>query len=146
MGRQKGLGELEQQVLEFLWARGPATGEAVRTAVGKNRQLTDSTIRTVLRRLEAKQFVQHDTDGTKFLYSAVHEPRKVASDAVLHVLKKFCRGSLEELLTGLVDHRVVDSAELKRLAEKIEALEKSEKSERSAKSADKVSARRGRKS
>ena len=125
MGRQKGLGELEQQVLEFLWKRGPSTGDAVRTAVGKDRPLTDSTIRTVLRRLEAKQFVQHDMDGTKFLYSAVHEPRKVATDAVLHVLKKFCRGSVEELLTGLVDHRVVDSAELKRLAAKIEAHEKS---------------------
>jgi predicted transcriptional regulator len=125
MGRPKGLGELEQQVLEFLWAHGPATGEAVRTAVGKDRPLTDSTIRTVLRRLEAKQFVQHDTAGAKFLYSAVHEPRKVAADAVLQVLKKFCRGSLEELLTGLVDHRVVDGAELKRLAEKIESLEKS---------------------
>jgi len=127
MGRQKGLGELEQQVLEYLWAHGPATGEAVRTAVGRDRPLTDSTIRTVLRRLEAKQFVQHDMDGTKFLYSAVHEPRKVATDAVLHVLKKFCRGSVEELLTGLVDHRVVDSAELKRLATKIEAYERSEK-------------------
>jgi len=125
MGRQKGLGELEQQVLEFLWSHGPATGEAVRTAVGKDRPLTDSTIRTVLRRLEAKHFVQHDTDGAKFLYSAVQEPRKVATDAVLHVIKKFCRGSLEELLTGLVDHRVVDSAELKRLAAKIDALEKS---------------------
>src|SRR6185295_15917853 len=124
MGRQKGLGELEQQVLEFLWKRGPSTGDAVRTAVGKDRPLTDSTIRTVLRRLEAKQFVQHDMDGTKFLYSAVHEPRKVATDAVLHVLKKFCRGSVEELLTGLVDHRVVDSAELKRLAAKIDAHEK----------------------
>jgi len=132
MGRQKGLGELEQQVLEFLWANGPATGEAVRTAVGKDRSLTDSTIRTVLRRLEAKHFVQHDTDGTKFLYSAVQEPRKVATDAVLHVIKKFCRGSLEELLTGLVDHRVVDGAELKRLAAKIEAHEKSAAGAKSA--------------
>ena len=120
MGRQKGLGELEQQVLEFLWEHGPATGEAVRAAVGKGRPLTDSTIRTVLRRLEAKQFAQHDMDGRQFLYSAAREPRKVATDAVRGVLKNFCRGSLEELLTGLVDHRVVDGAELRRLAAKIE--------------------------
>src|SRR5215471_19768166 len=149
MPRHNNLGKLEQQVMDFLWRQGPATSEAVRTAVGKDRPLTDSTIRTVLRRLEAKHFVQHEMDGTKFLYSAVHEPRKVATDAVLHVLKKFCRGSLEEMLTGLVDHRVVDSAELKRLAAKIEAHEKSEKFEKSEKSekfAEKASARRGRKS
>jgi BlaI family transcriptional regulator, penicillinase repressor len=124
MKPQKTLGELEQQVMEFLWAHGPATGEAVRTAVGKQRPLTDSTIRTVLRRLEAKQYVRHEMDGRQFLYSSAREARKVAAEAVRSALKNFCRGSLEELLTGLVDHRVVDSAELRRLAEKIEVQEK----------------------
>lgn len=124
MARQKGLGELEQQVMEFLWQHGPATGEAVRAAVGKERPLTDSTIRTVLRRLEAKQFVKHAMDGRQFLYSSVREPRKVAAEAVRSVLRNFCRGSLEELLTGLVDHRVVNSAELRRLAERIEIEER----------------------
>jgi BlaI family transcriptional regulator, penicillinase repressor len=124
MQPQKGLGELERQVMEFLWAHGPATGEAVRAAIGKPRPLTDSTIRTVLRRLEAKQYVRHEMDGRQFLYSSAREPRKVAAEAVRSALKNFCRGSLEELLTGLVDHRVVDSAELRRLAEKIEVQEK----------------------
>jgi predicted transcriptional regulator len=124
MARQKSLGELEQQVMEFLWEHGPATGEAVRAAVGKERVLTDSTIRTVLRRLEAKQYVRHAMDGRQFVYSSAREPRKVAAEAVRSALKNFCRGSLEELLTGLVDHRVVDSAELRRLAEKIEVQEK----------------------
>lgn len=127
MARQKGLGELEQQVMEFLWHKGPSTGEAVRAAIGKDRPLTDSTIRTVLRRLEAKQYVRHQMDGRQFLYSSVREPRKVAAEAVRSVLRNFCRGSLEELLTGLVDHRVVDSAELRRLAERIEVQEKKRK-------------------
>lgn len=120
MGRQKGLGELERLVLEYLWAHGPSTTEAVRAAVtAKDRPLTDSTIRTVLRRLEAKDFARHEIDGRQFLYSAAREPGRVATDAVRSVIKTFCRGSLEELLTGLVDHRVVDSAELRRLAAKI---------------------------
>jgi predicted transcriptional regulator len=124
MGRQQGLGELEQQVLEFLWKNGPSTGEAVRAAIGKERPLTDSTIRTVLRRLEAKEYVRHEMQGRQFVYASAREPRKVATEVVRNVLKNFCRGSLEELLTGLVDHRVIDSAELRRLAEKIEAQEK----------------------
>jgi predicted transcriptional regulator len=127
MGRLKGLGELERQVLEFLWEHGPTTGEAVRAAVGKDRPLSDSTIRTVLRRLEAKQYVRHEMDGRQFLYSSAREPRRVAAEAVRNALKTFCRGSLEDLLTGMVDHRVVDSGELRRLAEKIEAQEKRRK-------------------
>ena len=124
MAREKSLGDLERQVMEFLWQHGPATGDAVRAAVGKEHPLTDSTIRTVLRRLEAKQYVRHETDGRQFIYSSVREPRGVAAEAVRKVLQNFCRGSLEELLTGLVDHRVVDSEELRRLAERIELQEK----------------------
>lgn len=125
MARQKGLGELERQVMEYLWKHGPATGEAIRNAVGRSaRPLTDSTIRTVLRRLEAKQYVRHETEGRQFLYSSAREPRKVAAEVVRNVIRSFCRGSLEELLTGLVDHRVVDSAELRRLAERIDLQEK----------------------
>ena len=127
MARQKGLGDLEQQVMEFLWRHGPATGEAVRSTVGKDRPLTDSTIRTVLRRLEAKQYVRHKVEGRQFLYSSAREPRRVAAETVRGVLRNFCRGSLEELLTGLVDHRVVDSTELRRLAERIEVQNKTRK-------------------
>lgn len=124
MGRLKGLGELERQAMEYLWANGPATGEAVRAAIGKDRALSDSTVRTVLRRLEAKEYVRHEMDGRQFLYSSVREPSKVAAEAVRSALKNFCRGSLEELLTGMVDHRVVDSCELRRLSEKIEMRER----------------------
>jgi predicted transcriptional regulator len=127
MARQKGLGDLEQQVMDFLWKHGPATGESVRMAVGKDRPLSDSTIRTVLRRLEAKQYVRHELEGRQFLYSSAREPGKVAAETVRGVLRSFCRGSLEELLTGLVDHRVVDSTELRRLAERIELQEKKRK-------------------
>jgi predicted transcriptional regulator len=127
MPQQKGLGTLEQQVMEFLWKHGPATGEEVRAAVSKDRPLTDSTVRTVLRRLEAKNFVQHKVAGRQFLYSPARERGNVAVEHVRSILKKFCRGSLEELLTGLVDHRVVDSGELRRLAERIEAQKKKDR-------------------
>src|SRR4030095_3830857 len=124
MQRQKGVGDLEKQVMEFVWKHGASTSAGVRAGVSKERPLTDSTVRTVLRRLEAKGFVEHELDGRQFLYSSARERRNVAAEHVRNVIKKFCRGSLEELLTGLVDHRVVDSAELRRLAERIEAQQK----------------------
>lgn len=127
MASRKSLGELEQRVMDFLWRNGPATGDSVRAEVSQDRPLSDSTIRTVLRRLEAKQYVRHEVEDGRFLYSSAREPRGVAAEAVRGVLKNFCRGSLEELLTGLVDHRVVDSAELRRLAEKIETKDRKRK-------------------
>ena len=120
MRQQKPLGELEQCVMDFLWSNGTATAEAVREGLAGQRPLTDSTIRTVLRRLEAKRYVEHKTEGRQFIYSGARQPRKVAAEAVRDILKRFCRGSMEELLAGMVDHRVVKSSELRRLAEKIE--------------------------
>ncbi len=127
MPRVKSLGSLEQKVLEFLWQHGPATGETVRSALDTGRPLTDSTIRTVLRRLESKQYVNHRLEGRQFLYASLRQPRKVAADAVRDILKRFCRGSLEELLAGMVDHHVVKASELRRLTEKIEAQERQER-------------------
>jgi predicted transcriptional regulator len=120
MQHQKTLGKLEQQVMDFLWSNGAATAEAVREGLAGATPLTDSTIRTVLRRLEAKCYVEHKTEGRQFIYSVVRQPRKVASEAVRDILNRFCRGSMEELLAGMVDHRVIKSSELRRLAAKIE--------------------------
>jgi predicted transcriptional regulator len=124
MAKNKDLGNLEQQVMDYLWKHGPSTGDAVRAAISKDRPLTDSTIRTVLRRLEAKQYVRHEVEGRQFIYSSAREPRKVAAEAVRNVIQRFCRGSLEELLTGLVDHRVIESGELKRLSARIDAQDR----------------------
>ena len=74
--------------MEFLWRNGPSTGDVVRAAVSKDRALTDSTIRTVLRRLEGKQYVKHEMDGRQFIYSSSREPRKVAAEAVRNVNAK----------------------------------------------------------
>ncbi len=128
MPRQKQLGELEQRVMEFLWSHGPASAETVREALAVDRPLNDSTIRTVLRRLESKNYVGHRIEGRQFVYSGIHQARTVAADAVREIVRKFCRGSLEELLTGMVDRRVVKSAELRRLAEKIDTMEREGKS------------------
>ncbi len=121
MPKQKGLGDLERQAMEFLWTKGPATSETVRAAITKDRALAESTVRTVLRRLEDKGFVRREDVDGRYLYSGAHSPRKAAAEAVRNAIRNFCRGSVEELLAGMVDHRVVSPAELRRLADKIEA-------------------------
>ena len=62
------LGDLEREVMHLVWARAPITADEVRARLG--RSLKESTVRTVLRRLEDKGFVTHTTEGRTFLYSA----------------------------------------------------------------------------
>jgi predicted transcriptional regulator len=116
---RKALSELEHQIMEVLWARGPATSEQVREALGTRRPLADSTIRTILRRLLAKGYVRQKSRGRTYVYSALDEPRNLAIRAVQQLIDRFCRGSVEELLTGMVEHEVLDREELNQLARKI---------------------------
>jgi predicted transcriptional regulator len=112
------LGELEAGVLRLLWQHGPATAEAVRARLG--RPLKESTVRTVLRRLEEKGYVQHETDGRTFLFSAATPPAEVAARGVRGLANWLYRGSVAELLVGLVSTSRLEPAELERLADLIE--------------------------
>jgi BlaI family transcriptional regulator, penicillinase repressor len=113
------LGPLEQRVMEILWSRGPANAEQVREALGSKRRLKDSTIRTILRRLHEKGYARYRVEGRTYVYTAAEQPRNVAVRAVRRIIDRFCKGSVEELLTGMVDSEVLSRAELRDLAAKI---------------------------
>lgn len=121
------LGELEHEVLSLVWKKGPISAERCRESL--KRPLKESTVRTVLRRLEEKGFITHAVEGRTFLYAAAERPSDVAARAVKGVIDRFCGGSLEALLVGLVDRDVVDEKELERLARKIAAARASAKAE-----------------
>src|SRR5271154_5960915 len=117
--RPKGLGEVEQMVMDFVWTHGPCTAESCREALAATRPMKDSTVRTVLRRLEQKGFVAHVIDGRTFIYRAAEARQNVAVRAVKSIIDRFCGGSAEELVVGMVNNAVLDRKQLQRLAHKI---------------------------
>ncbi len=118
------LGQLERDVLSIVWQRAEATADQVREEL--ERPLKDSTIRTVLRRLEEKGYLEHQVDSRTFVYRPAESRQRVAGRAVQRILDWFCAGSVEELLVGMVDSKVVSRAELERLARRIAAAKKRE--------------------
>jgi BlaI family transcriptional regulator, penicillinase repressor len=117
--RPRNLGEVEQAVLEHVWSHGPCSAEACREALASTRPMKESTIRTVLRRLEEKGYVNHKIEGRTFMFSASQDRQNVAVRAVKNIIDRFCGGSAEELVIGMVDHAVLDRKQLERLARKI---------------------------
>lgn len=116
---RKALSELEHQFMDILWALGSGTAEQIREALAPRHVLKDSTVRTVLKRLQEKGYVQYRVVGKAFVYSGVEKPRNVAVQAVRQILDRFCNGSLEQLLVGMVENEIVDRAELRQLALKL---------------------------
>ena len=113
------LSGLEELVMGFLWSEGSATAEDVRTFFIDRHPMKDSTVRTVLRRLENKGYVTHCVEGRTYRYRPVDAGRRVAARAVRKIVDRLCDGSVEQLLIGMVDGDVIDSAELERLARRI---------------------------
>ena len=115
-GRLKNLGELEQAIMECVWSKGPSSAEACRETLARDRPLKDSTVRTVLRRLEQKGFLTHTMNGRTYIYRAAEPRQNIAARAVRQIIDRFCGGSAEELVIGLVDNQVLDRQQLERLA------------------------------
>ena len=114
--------KLERSILLIIWRKGTLTAEQVREEL--DRPLKDSTIRTVLRRLEEKGYLTHTVEDRTFLYRPAESRQRVAGRAVKRIVDWFCEGSVEALLVGMVDSKVLGRAELQRLAERIAAASK----------------------
>jgi BlaI family penicillinase repressor len=111
------LGDLEREVMQLIWANGSLTAEVVRERLA--RRLKESTVRTVLRRLEEKGYVNHAVEGRTYIYQATHPRGKVAAKAVQRIVDLFCNGSVEEVLVGMVDNAMLDQRQLRTLADKV---------------------------
>jgi BlaI family transcriptional regulator, penicillinase repressor len=116
--RMADLGELEREVMQLVWSGGEVTAEAIREQL--ERKPKESTVRTVLRRLEDKGYVTHTVSGRTFVFRAAASRQDVAARAVKHIVDWFCNGSLEEVLVGMADARMLDAQTLEQLAKRIE--------------------------
>lgn len=103
--------------MSAVWKAGPSSVEAVHQAVSHKRRLKEATIRTLLRRLEQKGYLRHHAEGRAFIYRSTEPARNLAARAVRQIVDRLCQGSVEELVSGMVDAKVLSKAELDRLAE-----------------------------
>jgi len=123
----KSLGELEQLVMNHVWECGSVTAEDCRESLASKWAMKDSTVRTVLRRLEEKGYVTHEVDGRTYVYKPVDPVQNVAARAVKQIIDRFCGGSVEQLLVGMVDNDVLDRDQLQDLAMRISRQKEDQK-------------------
>ncbi len=105
--------------MEVVWGKTSCTAEEVRTALAERHPMKESTVRTMLKRLEEKGYARHRVEGRTNVYSGMDAPQNVAAKAVRQIIERFCGGSVEQLLVGMVANDVVDEQELQRLAQRI---------------------------
>jgi len=107
------LADREAELMEVLWDYGPSTVAEVKERVPD--ELAYTTVLTILRTLEAKGYVTHDSEGKAHRYSALIERDAARRSALTAMAEKFFKGSTAVLLTHLVADEKLKPEELRRL-------------------------------
>jgi BlaI family transcriptional regulator, penicillinase repressor len=109
------LTDLENDVMQAVWDGETCTVEAVHQIISRKRDLKETTTRTLMRRLEQKGYLMHESDGRAYIYRAAEPARRLAARAVRQIIDRFCQGSVEELVSGMVEAKVLDEQDIERL-------------------------------
>lgn len=121
------LTELESEVMRVIWDSGPCPVEAVHEVVSRKRDLKETSVRTILRRLEQKGYLRHQEQGRAYVYRAAEPARSLAARAVRQIIDRFCKGSVEDLVSGMVEAKMLSKGELDRLENFVRSAKKSPK-------------------
>ncbi|MGH7475664.1 MAG: BlaI/MecI/CopY family transcriptional regulator [Longimicrobiales bacterium] len=120
------LTELQLEILRVLWRRGEATVVQVQEALRPERELAQSTVATLLSRLEKKSVVAHRTTGRQYVYRAAVEPQRVRRSMVSELSEladRLFEGDVAALVNHLLAEGDVDASDLARVRKLIERRE-----------------------
>lgn len=122
------LSRRERQIMEIVYTRGRATAAEI------HRELPDrpsySTVRTLLRVLEEKRYLVHESDGPRYVYSPCISVEKAKRSALEQLIRTFFNNSAASAMAALLDMSSADlsESELKKLARLIQQAKSKEKS------------------
>jgi BlaI family transcriptional regulator, penicillinase repressor len=118
------LSRRERQIMEILYQRGKASASDVREAMEDAPSY--SAVRAMLRILEEKGHVKHESEGLKYVYAPTIARDKAKRSAVRHLLHTLFVNSPEQMMAALLDvsAKNLSRDELDRMAEMIEKAKK----------------------
>lgn len=121
---QAGLSRRERQIMDILYQRERASAADVRD--GMKDPPSYSAVRAMLRVLEEKGHIKHESEGLKYVYVPSVGIDKAKRSAVKHLLDVFFPGSPEQAVAALLDvsGKRLSHEELDRMTQMIEKAKK----------------------
>jgi predicted transcriptional regulator len=114
-----GLSKRERQIMDVVYRLGRATAADVRAGLAD--PPTYTTVRGLLRILEAKGQLRHEEEGTRYVYRPATPRDEAGASHLAHVVRTFFDGSAARAMAALLGaESEVSDAELDRLARLVE--------------------------
>ena len=119
------LSRRERQILDVIYGLGRATASEVLERMPD--APTYTTVRGLLRVLEAKGHVRHEDEGGRYVYIPTLTKQRAAKSALKHVVQTFFDGSPSNAMAALLgSERKLSEDEINRLAELVENARRKE--------------------
>ena len=108
------LGDLQLRIMRVLWRCGPLGVGKVREQL-EGDDLAYTTIATMLRKMEDRGLVGHETADRRFIYHAAVDQQDVTRSMADDLVDRLFEGSLAQTVSHLLQTREIDEHELTQL-------------------------------
>ncbi|MFN0182010.1 MAG: BlaI/MecI/CopY family transcriptional regulator [Gemmatimonadales bacterium] len=109
------LTDLQLAVMRVLWGRGAATVAEITDELRPSRGLAQTTIATVLSRLEKRGIVGHDAQTRQFVYRALISEPDARGSMVAELTDRLFAGDSAALVSHLLTARQFSKSDLARV-------------------------------
>jgi BlaI family transcriptional regulator, penicillinase repressor len=124
MKTQARLTDLQLAIVRVLWERGEGTVVDVQDALLPQRPLAQTTVATILSRLEKRGLVAHRSEGRVFVYRATVTEPQVRRSMVTELTELLFDGSPAALVSHLLHEREIDRSDLDEVKRLIASAER----------------------
>lgn len=123
---QHDLGQRERQIMDVIYQLEEASVAEVLERLPDPPSY--SSVRTMIRLLEAKGFLKHRRDGNRYLYRPTQSKETASRSALKHLISTFFGGSASDAVAAILDDNAerISDVELSRLEKLIDEARKEE--------------------
>ena len=108
------LTKAEEEIMQMIWDDGPSTVSQL-IAKMDDPKPPHSTISSIVRILEKKEFVDHKAYGRTYEYFPVIEKKEYTGFSLKRLVSSYFQGSMKELVSFLVEEENLSLEELAEL-------------------------------
>jgi BlaI family transcriptional regulator, penicillinase repressor len=113
------LGNLQLKIMRILWEKGRVNAREITDELNKEKFVAHSTVQTLLRKLEQKGAVDHETVERTFIFYPLVKSEQLTQNALKDFLDKMFSGSPKVLVSYLIKNEYISPDEIEDIHKKI---------------------------
>lgn len=113
------LGNLQMKIMRVLWEKERVTAREITEDLNKEKFVAHSTVQTLLRKLEEKGIVNHETVERTFFFFPLVKSEQITQNALKDFLDRVFSGSPSVLVSYMLNHEYISPDEIEKISKKL---------------------------